>query len=197
MGRSPLPLIPPSLIPPSLPLMLDRYASPPRDAATLAARRDALLDQLGWLEDEAAALEPLLADLPAWAVEQAPLPTSLSAKETFAALEALDRDVYPDWLRRVQAEDGPHLQTPDPLPGTDGANDTALDALLERVRRQRAALREAWTAVPAEAWSRPVVLDEEPTDLYGLALAVVRRDADHLKELAYRLHEADLRQPKP
>jgi len=176
--------------------MLDRYAEPPRDAATLAARREALLDQLGWLEDEAAALAPLLAGLPAWAVEQTPLPTDLSAKETFAALAALDREVYPDWIARLQTEDAPTVETPSPLPGTEGANETALDALLDALRQSRAALRETLEVVPAEAWSRRVTLDGTETDLYGLALAIVQRDADHLKELAYRLHEADLRTPK-
>ena len=53
------------------------------------------------------------------------------------------------------------------------------------------------TAVPAEAWSRAATLDGEATDLYGLALSIVQRDADHLKTLAYRLHQADLRPPKP
>ena len=33
---------------------LDAYVRPPQAAATLAARREALLDQMGWLEDEAA-----------------------------------------------------------------------------------------------------------------------------------------------
>lgn len=185
--------------------MLDRYTEPPRDAATLAARREALLDQLGWLEDEAAALAPLLKDLPAWAVEQSPLPSQLTAKETFAALAALDRDVYPAWLTRAQAEEAPVLELPDPLPGTEGAtaegdraaNDRDLDDLLDDLRRSRAALRETFAAVPPEAWARRVVLDGTETDLYGLALTVVQRDADRLRELAYRLHEADLRTPKP
>ncbi len=175
--------------------MLDPYSEPPRDAATLAARRDALLDQLGWLEDEAAALAPLLARLPVWAVEQAPLPTDLSAKETFAALAALDREVYPAWVARLQAEDAPDVTTPDPLPGTDGANEQPLDALLDGLRLSRETFRETVEAVPAAAWARPIVVDGERTDLYGLALTIVRRDADHLKELAYRLHEADLRTP--
>ena len=185
--------------------MLDRYTEPPRDAATLAARREALLDQLGWLEDEAAALAPLLAALPAWAVEQAPLPTQLSAKETFAALEALDREVYPAWIDRLQREDAPGLGTPDPLPGSHGAtsggdraaNDRDLDDLLGALRRSRAALRETLEAVPPGAWARRATLDGAETDLYGLALAIVQRDADHLKELAYRLHEADLRPRTP
>ena len=176
---------------------LDRYAAPPRDAKTLAARREALLDQLGWLEDEAAALAPLLADLPAWAVDQAPLETELSAKETFAALEALDRDVYPAWLARLQAEDAPELATPAPLPRVEGANDRTLDALLADLRAARADLRRTLEAVPPEAWGRRAVLDGTPTDLYGLALAIVQRDADHLKALAYRLHEADLRPRTP
>lgn len=176
--------------------MLDRYSEPPRDAATLEARREALLDQLGWLEDEAAALAPLLEALPAWAVDQAPLPTDLSAKETFAALAALDRDVYPAWVARVQAEDAPALETPAPLPGTDGANDRGLEALLAELRGARAALRATFEAVPPAAWARRLSLDGAETDLYGLALAVVQRDADHLKELAYRLHEADLRTPR-
>ena len=175
--------------------MLDRYSEPRRDAATLAARREALLDQLGWLEDEAAALAPLLKGLPAWAVEQAPMPTDLTAKETFAALAALDRDVYPAWIERLQTEDAPDLTSPTPE-APEGANDRDLDGLLDALRQSRAALREALAAVPPEAWARRATLDGDATDLYGLALAVVRRDADHLKELAYRLHEADLRTPK-
>ena len=180
---------------------LDRYAEPPRDTATLAARREALLDQLGWLEDEAAALGPLLAGLPTWALEQAPLPSDLTVKEAFAALAALDRETYPGWVDRVQAEDTPALTAPAPA-APDGAtadgdaNEHALDALLDGLRQSREALRAHVAAVPPDAWSRPATLDGEPTDLYGLVLDIVRRDADWLKDLAYRLHEADLRTPK-
>ena len=176
--------------------MLDRYAEPPRDAATLAARREALLDQLGWLEDEAAALAPLLAGLPAWATEQAPLPTDLSAKQTFAWLARLDRDVYPEWTARLRAEDGPEFTTPT-AEGDAAANGRSLGDLLADLRAARADLRASLEAVPTEAWARRASLDGAETDLYGLALAIVQRDADHLKELAYRLHEADLRPPKP
>jgi hypothetical protein len=175
--------------------MLDAYSEPRRDAATLAARREALVDQLGWLEDEAAALAPLLEGLPAWAVEQAPLPSDLSAKQTFAALAALDRDVYPDWIARLQAEDAPAFETP-PLKAEEDANARDLDSLLSDLRAARASLRATVEAVPAEAWARRATLDGDATDLYGIALAIVQRDAEHLKELAYRLHDADLRPPK-
>ncbi len=175
---------------------LDRYAQPRRDAATLAARREALLDQLGWLEDEAAALAPLLAALPAWATDQAPMPGDLTAKEVFASIAATDRDVTTGWVERVQAEEAPELATPEPH-GTEGANDRPLTDLLADLKGARAGLRQSFEAAPAAAWSRPLVLDGTPTDLYGLALAVVQRDAERLKELAYRLHEADLRPRTP
>ena len=182
---------------------LDAYAEPRRDAATLEARRQALLDQLGWLEDEAAALAPLLAALPAWATDQAPMPNDRTAKETFAAFAALDREVTPRWLARVQAEDAPVLETP--ALDLEGANGRGLEDLLADLRAARADLRAAFRAVPAAAWSRTAVLPKkggpvpggETTDLYGVALLVVRRDAEWLKELAYRLHEADLRPRTP
>ena len=183
---------------------LDRYAQPNRDAATLAARRGALLDQLGWLEDEAEALAPLLSALPTWATDQAPMPGDLTAKEVFVLIAATDRDVTSGWIARAQTEDSPVFTTPErpsaegAIPGADGAaNDRPLAELLADLKAARAGLRQSFEAVPAAAWSRPLVLDGTPTDLYGLALAVVQRDAERLKELAYRLHEADLRPRTP
>ena len=187
-----------------MPVNLDDYAETIRDADTLAKRRAALIHQLGWLADEAAALGPLLAALPAWAVEQAPLPTDLTAKQTFAALAALDRATYPAWLDSLAADGAPPtLSRPDPLPGLDTA-DRPLDALLQDIRDARAALEARVAALDADAWDRPAVLlglaadgDAVATDLYGVVLDIVRYDADRLKELAYRMHEADLRPPTP
>ena len=179
---------------------LDRYAEPSRAPEVLAARRAALLDQLGWLTDEAAALAPLLAALPAWAVDQAPLPDQPTAKEVFAGLATLDREVYPGWLQRLDAAtpgDPVELTLAGPLPGTGGANDRPLDDLLADVRAARTDLVARLAPLAPDAWDRRATLDGEETDLYGLTLAIVRHDADRLKDLAYRLHEADLRTPKP
>lgn len=191
-----------------MPLDLDDYAETIRDADTLAKRRAALVHQLGWLADEAAALGPLLAALPAWAVEQAPMPTDLTAKQTFAALAALDRETYSGWLEKLDvaatSDDAPpDLSRPDPLPGLDAA-DRPLDDLLQDIRDARGTFEARVAALDADAWDRPAVLhglaaggEALATDLYGVVLDIVRYDADRLKELAYRLHEADLRPPTP
>ena len=176
---------------------LDRYAEPSRSPEVLAARRAALLDQLGWLTDEAAALAPLLDALPAWAVDQSPMPDQPTAKEVFAGLAVLDREAYPDWLHQLDAEATPELEIPSPLPGTDGANDRDLDALLAAVQAARTDLVARITAIDVEAWDQKALLNGKETDLYGLTLAIVQHDADRLKDLAYRLHDADLRPPKP
>lgn len=174
---------------------LDRYADPPGDEATLAGRRLALIEQLGWLESEAAALAPLLAALPEWAIRQAPLPTDLSAAETFAAFAHFDRHVVSVWLDAVERGSGATLVTPSPLVLPAGAADGTLESLLTDVQAARAALRRRLDGLDPEVWSRPVSLDGTATTLYGALLALCQRDADALRALAYRLYEADLGRP--
>ncbi len=180
---------------------LDRYREPSREPAVLEARRLALVDQLSWLADEAAALGPLLAALPAWAVDQAPTPEERSVKETLQALTALDRDVYPAWLAPFEASgESPEATAPEAISSPflstlgEGANERDLHALLAEVRDTRLPLAERIGAIAPEAWDRTTILDGEAMDLYGVALDIVRRDADELKTLAYRLHSADITQ---
>ncbi len=169
---------------------LDRYAGPAADAARKQERREALLDQLGWLADEAGALGPLLANLPEWAVAQTALPGERSVKEALAHLAQLDRTVYPHWLDRLADEDTPALALGEPE--RLDAEDAPLADLLADVQAARTALIEKATAVPAEVWDRPATLEGAPVTLYDVVLAVTRRDADELRSLAYRLHEAHL-----
>jgi hypothetical protein len=180
---------------------LDRYREPSREPAVLEARRLTLVEQMRWLLHEAEALGPLLGALPAWAVDQAPLETERSAKETLQALARLDRETYPAWLDAVEAPEAsgeggepPSFTSPDLGAMGEGANARDLDALLADVAAARAPLADRVAAVAPEAWDRPLTLDGETTDLYGLVLALVQRDADELKTLAYRLHGADLTQ---
>lgn len=174
---------------------LDRYREPSREPAVLEARRHALVEQMRWLIDEADALGPLLASIPQWAVDQTPTEDEHSIKETLQALAAFDREVYPGWLDTVaSADEAPTLDPPAVSTYADGANGRPLAELLDEVKAGRAPLADRIAALPAEAWERPLTLEGEATDLYGLVLAIVRRDADELKTLAYRLHGADITQ---
>ena len=75
--------------------------------------------------------------------------------------------------------------------GSSGAT-RPLDALLAEVRRQRAALVAAVQAVPEADWDRTATLQDASVSLYDLVLRIVRHDAETLRTLAYRLHEARL-----
>jgi len=170
---------------------LDQYLDAPRDSETLRVRREILIDQLGWLSDEAKALKPLLADLPAWALDQAPLPDDRTVKESLAHLSALDRKVYPLWIERLVTDDHPTLEEPGSENDSE-ANSRNLGELLTDVQKARISLIKTVEAVPQHDWERKVTLAEEEIDLFDLALHIVRHDADCLRNLAYRLHEADL-----
>ncbi|HLA63901.1 MAG TPA: DinB family protein [Rhodothermales bacterium] len=163
---------------------LDRYAT---DAGGQAERRAALVDQLNWLADEAAALGPLLAGLPEWALAQTALPGERSVKAALARLAVLDRTVYPGWL---DAPEGAELSRDEP--DVAGAEDHPLADLLAELQSARAALVARVEALPVADWDRPAVLDGAPATRYDVLLAIVRHDADELRALAYRLHEAHL-----
>ena len=180
-----------------MPVDLDQYREPSRDPAVLAARREALIDQLGWLSDEAEALGQALTDLPDWMLTETALPGERSAKALFAHLAALDRVVYPLWIERLVTRDTPaldDLQAPDGEAFDQAASDRPLDELLAEIRTQRATLVAALQSVPDGDWDRTATLDGETLSLYDLALRIVRHDADSLRTLAYRLHEAKLAQ---
>ena len=170
---------------------LDQYRTPANAPETLAARREALLHQLGWLADEAGALGPLLEGLPAWALEQTALPEERSVKETLARLTALDRAVYPRWIERILAEEQPTLASAEAAVDSD-VNTQAVGALLEALQATRAHLLAAIETVPEANWSRTALLDGETVTLYDLVLRIVRHDAEELRTLAYRLYEAKL-----
>ncbi len=131
-------------------------------------RRDALLDQLRYLLDEAEALGPLLARLPQ-DVLTAALPGERSPLAAFSHLATLDREVYAPQVAGAE---------PSPEPAS-----TAEDDLATALAGLRAARTDLVAAFEAADWSPA---------LHDLALSVIHRDAEELKRLAYRLHESHI-----
>jgi hypothetical protein len=170
---------------------LDRYAGPDTDPRRLAERRELLIDQLAWLIDEAAALGPLLAGLPEWALSQTALPGERSVKSALARIAALDRGPRTDWLRALAAG-REELTREEPAVDEAGVADERLDALLDDVRSSRADLVALLRAVPEASWQNPASLDGTPGTLFDVAMSIARDDADELRGLAYRLHDAGI-----
>lgn len=178
---------------------LDHYAAPKNAPATQAARREALLAQLGWLTVEAEALGPLMATLPPGVLTGRPMLDTRSVKETFGLLATLDREVHALQIARMLSEDTPALDRADEAALAEGTawNDADLDALLDRMRDARQALLDQLTALPLEAWQRTATLasvtdDPETLTLSAYVLRICQHDADRLRDLAYRLHESKL-----
>jgi|GEM_PF-782310 len=156
------------------------------DRERAARQRQVLLAQLRYLLVEAEALGPLLAGFPDGILDFAP-PGERSVREAFAHLAALDREVHAPRLARLAAEEAPRFTAAEPevLPPAP------LGEVLAEVRAARAALAEAFEALPESVWERTATLpDGTEATAYDLAREIARHDAETLRTLAYRLHGA-------
>jgi hypothetical protein len=148
-----------------------------------------LRDQLAWLMDEAAALSPLLRELPDWALAESALAGERSVKGALARMAALDAGPRTAWLRSFSSAEAADLRAEEPA-GLDDPAARGVEELLDGVRDARAGLLAVLATVADEDWSREATLDGEAVTLYEVALRIAREDADELRGLAYRLHEA-------
>jgi hypothetical protein len=173
---------------------LDDYAEPRRSEADWSARRGVLTDQLGWLIDEADALGPLLKPLPEEVLVTAPLPGERSVVATLALIAGLDREVRTPQIAAFAQGDSNLAFSPADEAAllADDVDRRPLDEVLAEVKAERRALLDTLGTVEHDAWHREATWGGETLTLFDLALHIARRDADELRTLAYRLHEARL-----
>ena len=175
----------------------------PRAAPEEKARwRQALLDQLAYLQDELEALRPIIDRVPEPLQAGRPLPGDLSLKETYGLLATLDTDVRPGQLRRMvaemAAEDEPHFDAVDEaaLVAQADWNGRPIEAILKEAQAARQALVEALRALPKAEWARAGVFAEDGRDVrrdvYAFAHAITQYDTDVLRAIGQRLHESHL-----
>ena len=156
------------------------------------ARRQVLLDQLGYLAVEAEALGPLLAEVPPEVLTLRPLPDQRSGIETFVLLAALDRQVRSPRLAQIVAEDEPAFEPVDEDALLPNEPPVLAEALAE-VREAREQLIAAFSKLSAAEWARTARWPEgETLDVYEWARRIVQRDAAELRTLTYRLHESQI-----
>lgn len=158
--------------------------------------RAVLLTQLRYLIDEVEALKPLVDRVPVSVQEGRPTPDDLSMKEIYGVIALRDEQVHQPRLQRVVAADdeAPAFEPVDDEALVDEEDwDTwALPDILDRVQAARQALVEQLDAVPVDAWHRTGRFDGETQSLFAAVHRITREDADRLRNLGYRLHEANL-----
>ncbi len=162
--------------------------------------RAALLDQMAHLMREVEVLGQVIGRVPENLLSGRPLPSSLSIKESFGLLVALDERVHRPRIRQIITEDEPRFEPKDErtLIEPEDWNAQDMPAILERVGTARRRLVETFEALPAEAWSRAGHFPTEDgggharRDLYELAHAISQHDADRLRALGQRLYESQM-----
>jgi len=156
--------------------------------------RTALLDQIEYLIAEVEALRTVAGTVPEPVQSGRPTASDLSMKELYGLIATLDRDVRSAWIERICAEDTPELAPSTAASTVRDAdwNDRAMDAVLDAVQEARRDLHARLDALPAEAWTRTGVLGGKTLTLFELVHRIAREDFERLRDLGYRLHDADL-----
>ena len=156
--------------------------------------RDALLDQLAYLADEAEALRAVIRLVPPVVLETQPVPGELSVKELYALLLRRDEVVNTPFVRQLLDGRTPEVSDPPTevlLEGTDW-NASPIDRILTRLTSVRRDLVAACRQADDDSWRRSGISDTGTTELYTYLYNVVQQDVDVLRTLGERLHAARL-----
>jgi hypothetical protein len=157
--------------------------------------RAVLIDQLRYLIDEVEALKPLVERVPDVVQSGRPTPEALSMKEIYGALAMRDEQVRAPRLKQMAtAENPPVFDAVEDAELVEDAdwNEQPLPSILDRVQSARAALIDRLEALAPADWSCTAQFGDDIQSVYEMAHRIAREDADRLRDLGYRLHEANL-----
>ncbi|PEN11225.1 hypothetical protein CRI94_16540 [Longibacter salinarum] len=152
------------------------------------------MEQVEYLIDEVEALRTVTDTVPEPVQSGRPTDDDLSMKELYGLIAELDRHERTDWIRRARDEDTPTLS---PAEATERVrrgdwNDRDLDVVLDAVQDARRDLVANLTDLDAGTWMREVEVEGESLTLFELVHRFATDDFQRLRDLGYRLHDADL-----
>ena len=152
--------------------------------------RSILLDQLAYLIDELEAQKGHLARVPPAVLEGRPFDGEPTLKEMYGCMIDAEETIHLPGVERMIRREAPHVAPPDPATpvAQEAWNDVDMPDLLARLQAARRSLVALLKALPPAAWTTAGTLD----DLYTLAHAITRHDAENLRTIGYRLHESHL-----
>ena len=164
------------------------------DAARTAEAREELLAQIAHLIDETEALRQHLGIIPDDVLTGRPLASDPSFKEIYGMIAAIDEQVYAPALDALENGSEGSVSMPDAAEFLTGStwNERHIETLIDGTQSARAALVERLEKLDVDAWKRTVSIDDQRSDVFGLAYSIAQHDASLLQAAAYRLHESRL-----
>jgi len=162
--------------------------------------RIALLDQIEYLIDEVEALRTVAGAVPDAVQSGRPTDEDLSMKELYAMIAVLDRTQRTAWVEQIRdAGDTPVVLEPTDAERTAEErvragdwNERDFGDVLDAVQDARRDLHDLLSALDADVWVRETVVGEDTQTLFELVHGFADADFQRLRDLGYRLHDADL-----
>jgi len=159
--------------------------------------RSALLEQVEYLIDEVEALRTVTGAVPEAVQSGRPTDEDLSMKEHYAVIAVLDRRERIRWTEKVRDGAGSEPVKVKPVGAETSVrdndwNDRDMDDVLDEVQAARRDLHDVLSDLDPGVWTREVVLQGETMTLFELVHGFAKSDFNRLRDLGYRLHDADL-----
>ncbi len=151
--------------------------------------REAMLDQLGLLVDEATALSPLLGSMPDELIHGRPLDTMPSVADLLMGIVIRDRTVRRQNLLSFLAEDeGETLILDGDVAGE--SRDLPIEQILRDLREERTRLVVLAEELPGGHWDRSPGAEGGRLTPFEYLSTVVQSDAATLRQIAERIFES-------
>lgn len=156
--------------------------------------RMALVDQIEYLIDEVEALRTVAGAVPEAVQSGRPTDEDLSMKELYGLIAELDAEERTQWIARIREEDTPALTEASAMSRVRKGdwNDRPIDEVLDAVQDARREIVERLQALDADTWMREAIVDGDRVTLFELVHRFARDDFQRMRDLGYRLHDADL-----
>jgi hypothetical protein len=164
----------------------------PEDRAEL---RKGLIDQLAYLVQEVAALKTVVDAVPEDVQAGRPTGEDLTMKEIYGLIATLDGEVRGPVVEAIADGASPPSVPADPprqQVRRDAWNARDIQSVLDAVQDARRRFVEALNAVPPDDWTQTIVVGGEPITLFEWTHRIAEADLERLRDLGYRLHDADL-----
>jgi len=157
--------------------------------------RKGLIDQLAYLVQEVAALKTVVDAVPEDVQAGRPTGEDLTMKEIYGLIATLDDEVRGPVVEALADGEAPPsvpAEPPRQQVRSDDWNARNIESVLDAVQDARRRFVDALQTVPPDDWAQTVAVGGEAITLFEWTHRIAEADLERLRDLGYRLHDADL-----